>query len=523
MRSLELEQLRRLYRDYPDAYAADVLKARLTDDQLEILFSIVRHRRTRVKASHAIGKTFIAAVAACWWYDCWDEHIVYITAPTWPQCLGLTFKQIKLLRNQFNLPGKILETGRVEDLNPKRAPGHFIKALNAESGEGFQGEHTAPVFQIYEEAVGVPRYIWEAGDGLMTSPENRLLAVGNPTDDSTPFGQSCDSDLWRTLSISALNHPNVVAELKGEAPPFPKAVRLDWVCEMIVKECEGATVAEADAFEFPPGSGKWYLPNAVFQGRVLGDFPSQPDTQAIPRGWLNACGVKQPGTLPQIGLDVARFGTDRTVIAARSASCLMAIRIIRQMDLDFVVGATIDLLNDVAETLEFDARLMPIHVDVTGGLGAGPAVNLRNLGYTVVEVNSSSKAIEEERYPNKRSELWMHLRERVRTRDFDASRIPKDLRETLLRELTTPTWKPDSGGRKVVEPKEAIKKRLGASPDVADAVNLAYDGTPADFEDFAKRMAEAEAAKRAQYQDPAVRPDRPIRERREDVPSIFGR
>ncbi|MGH9761389.1 MAG: hypothetical protein ACREDR_20405, partial [Blastocatellia bacterium] len=123
--------------------------------------SVRDNRYTAVKASHAIGKTFSAGVAANWWYDCWSEHIVYITAPTWSQALGLTFKEIKMFRRGLRLPGVILETGLVRDRNKSREGRHFIRALNAESGEGFQGEHSAPILIILEEAVGVPMYIWE--------------------------------------------------------------------------------------------------------------------------------------------------------------------------------------------------------------------------------------------------------------------------------------------------------------------------------------------------------------------------
>src|SRR6185312_16327960 len=338
LRNLKTEKLRRLYRAFPDAYVADVLGGTLTEDQQEILFSLVSNRRTAAKASHAIGKTFLAACAACWWYDCWDEHIVYITAPTWPQALGLTFKQIKLLRRQRNLPGRILESGRVLDEDPNREPAHFIRALNAESGEGFQGEHTAPILIILEEAVGVPSYIWEASDGLMTAPESRLLPISNPTDEATNMRIACSSPLYRTFSISGLRHPNIAAELVGGDPPYPKAIRLNWVEEMIEKECVPVPAAGGDAFEFPPGSGQFYMPNAVFQGRVLGDFPSQADEQVIPRGWLANLPCLTPKGIPEIGCDVARHGSDRTTIASRCQSSLLRVKEIRRMDLDEVAG-----------------------------------------------------------------------------------------------------------------------------------------------------------------------------------------
>ena len=78
---------------------------------------------------------------------------------------------------------------------------------------------------------------------------------------------------------------------------------LTWITEKLQKECERSPTLEGDCFEFPPGSGQCWLPNAVFQGRVLGEFPSQADEQVIPRGWLTNLPRLVPGPLPAIGCD----------------------------------------------------------------------------------------------------------------------------------------------------------------------------------------------------------------------------
>jgi hypothetical protein len=489
-RSLKSEKLRRLYRSFPDAYAADRLGAHLTEDQSATLFSLVGNRRTAVKASHAIGKTFTAAIANNWWYDCWDEHIGYITAPTWPQALGLTFKEIIKQRREHNLGGIILESGIVRDPDKAVQGAHYIKALNAESGEGFQGEHAAPILLTYEEAVGVPSYIWEAGDGLLTHPECRLLAIANPTAEDNRFGKACQSSLFNVLTVCGLRHPNIEAEMRGDEPPFPKAVRLTWIREMIEKECEEVAALHADAFEF---NGRFYLPNAVFQGRVLGDFPSQADQQVIPRGWLTNLPRLPLDIGAAIGCDVARKGTDRSTVASRSGPCILQVREIRQMDCDVLAGALIEVARETAGLVHVDPKAIPIRVDVTGGLGVAPVLFLLAAGYNAIEVNASSKAIESERYPNKRSELWFTLRERARLKDLDLSRLPQEMREKVVRELSTPTWEPNSRGQKVVEEKKAIRKRLGESPDIADAVNLAFDGTGGDWKDALVPQAEMES------------------------------
>lgn len=481
------------YQTDPCGYAREVLKLRLTPDQELFLQSIVENRRTNVMASHAIGKTFGAAIAANWWFDCWDEHIVYVTGPSWAQALGLTFKQIRVMRRERQLPGRILDTGWVYDEDPIGKDKHFIRAINAERGEGFQGEHIAPLLIVLEEAVGVPNYIWEAARGLMTEEACRQFAIGNPTDESTNFGTACSAPGQTTFSISVLNHPNIVDELQCLPPPFPGAARLLWLREMLEEECQVVPELIGDAFSFypleaidaalkgkpadPEAPKQFYLPNAVFQGRVLGIFPTQADEQVIPRGWLANLPVLVPNEAPEIGSDQARFGSDRTTIAIRCGSVLLSVRELRQIDQALVTDALKDAAQEAASwRADKDPKKVPIKLDVTGGLGTGPHDFLKREGYTVEGVNASSSAQEGEKYPNRRSELWFATRERARTKNLDLSRLPKDLRERLIRELSAPKWKLDSAGRKVVEQKDKIKDRLGESPDLADGVNLAFSG-----------------------------------------------
>lgn len=146
-----------VWRVKPEVYAKERLNLNLTPEQVLILHSIIDNRRTAVKAHHSLGKTFVAAIAALWWIDCWEAHIAYITAPTWGQALGLTFKQAKRLAMLNKLDFDILDSGIIRDKDKFKQTERFVKALNAENGEGFQGEHTAPILIIVEEAVGVDR------------------------------------------------------------------------------------------------------------------------------------------------------------------------------------------------------------------------------------------------------------------------------------------------------------------------------------------------------------------------------
>lgn len=491
------------YQNDPHGYARDILKTELTDDQLQILTSIRDNRYTLVKASHSTGKTFTAGVAANWWYDCWAEHICYVTAPTWPQALGLTFKAVKTFRRKRGLPGTILDTGWVKDADKLHEGAHYIRALNADIGEGFQGEHEAPILIIIEEGVGVPKYIWDAAGGLMTAKDCRLFVIGNPTDEATEFGVAAESALYNTITINGLEHPNIAAELAGRKPPIPKAISLTWLNEMLEKECELVDVATEDAFEFVSlpqvknalggrpanlAEKSFYMPTAYFQGRVLGEFPTQADQQVIPRAWLKWQPKlePQPDDKPEIGSDVARFGDDRTTIFVRRGPCLMSGREIRKMDGVEVAHACMDeALAAVQEWKGAEwtaktpsdeqvklAKTVQIKIDTTGGPGMGPYFVLKTAGYNAIGINSSEPARNPEQYRNKRSELWFDVRSRAQEKRLDYSRLRQDIRVKLEREWSAPKYK--APGYKIVEEKEKMKKRLGYSPDLADGANLAF-------------------------------------------------
>lgn len=498
-RDAALEARRAVWRTRPDIYAKERLGLDLTEAQIEILFSVLRNRRTAVKAHHSLGKTFIAAVALLWWIDCWHAHIGYVTAPTWGQALGLTFKQAKRLAMLNRLEFDILDSGLIRDKDKFKQTERFIKALNAENGEGFQGEHTAPILIVIEEAVGVPNYIFDASEGLMTHPDCRILEIANPTDDGTQFGDHCELPSYEVFSYSALHHPNINAELHCQPPAYEAAVRLQWLYEMLDKECEEVDTKSEDCFEFyaieevkraldgQPVTAKsrkcYYKPTAFFQGRVLGEFPTEASNKVIPSGWLKTLPILtlvNSHTL-QIGCDVARFGDDRTTIVTRCGSVALLAKELRKFDNIAITDAVKETVKAVIRLLNlppgFTKRIL-ISIDTTGGLGTGPYDQLKSEGYNVQAVNSSEKAKNDVMYKNVRSELWFDVRDRVKEKNVDLSRIDMDIRRRLEKELAVPMYKV-VGGKKVVEDKSEIKKRLGASPDLADGFNLAfYEGKP---------------------------------------------
>lgn len=169
-----------------------------------------------------------------------------------------------------------------------------------------------------------------------------------------------------------------------------------------------------------------------------------------------------------LGVDVARGGGDFTRLLDRCGRAAGKIvnKTLNTRDLMVVAGA-------VARAI-LDNDIHMAFVDVTG-LGAGVYDRLVEvgLGARVTPVNFAQKAEEDDRYRNKRAEIW------ARTKDWLADPggvdIPDD--NTLHRHLCAPTYQYDSSGRLQLESKEKIRERLGFSPDGGDALALTFSET----------------------------------------------
>lgn len=161
-----------------------------------------------------------------------------------------------------------------------------------------------------------------------------------------------------------------------------------------------------------------------------------------------------------VGVDAARFGDDRSVIARRHG--LVA--------LEPLVYRGLDNMELAARVLHVMEDFKPDAVFVDSGGGAGVIDRLRQLGRNVIEVPFGGKATQERTYLNRRTEMWCEMADWIRA----GGQIPN--RITLKQELATPVYWYDPHGRKVLEPKEKIKERLqgGASPDEADGLALTF-------------------------------------------------
>ncbi|MBR1605566.1 MAG: PBSX family phage terminase large subunit [Alphaproteobacteria bacterium] len=164
-----------------------------------------------------------------------------------------------------------------------------------------------------------------------------------------------------------------------------------------------------------------------------------------------------------IGLDVARFGDDSTVFCFRQGR--LCLKFLSYEKLDNVAVA------NLATGFIKDYRPQRIFMDI-GGQGAGVYDILKDRGFGEIirGIYFGEKAINEERYFNRRAEMWDSVQSWLASQP--QVQLPAD--ENLFDELTGINKKYDRRGRLQLEEKEEVKKRLGRSPDKADALALTF-------------------------------------------------
>jgi hypothetical protein len=301
-----------------------------------------------------------------------------------------------------------------------------------ETPDSFAGAHN-PLGELYifDEASGIPTPIWGVAQGMFTEKilERFWFAFGNPRRNTGSFFEC----------------------FKGEARKFWRHRNID---ARTVEETEKG-VYDAIIAEKGPQSYDAFV-------EVYGEFPPQGEKQFIGRDLIEAA-VERELTPDDhaglvMGVDVARFGSDDTMIVfrrGRDARSIPAIRISK-----FSVPDVVDACAEAAMKYRPDA----IVVD-GDGIGGAVVDYLQKQKFRVHEMRGNHKPIDDV-WANKRTEVWARLR------DWLAGGCITDDKD-LLSDLGAPEYRFMSGSEKIrLETKDEMKARALASPDHGDA--LAY-------------------------------------------------
>lgn len=457
----EKRRLRRKGKTRPVWWVKNILGAVPWAKQREILESVRDNQRTAVRSCHGIGKSFTAGQVILWFLYNFPRAIVLSTAPTWRQVEKLVWKEVRASYKRAKVPlgGHILPKSPEIQLIQDE---WYAIGLSTNDPDRFQGFHEEYILVVVDEAAGVPEDIFEAVEGVLTSQNARQLLLGNPTSLSGTFHNAFRVPGWYTISISAFDSPNFTAfgiteediadgtwEEKITGPlPNPKLITPAWVADKYIR---------------------WGPESPAYHARVKGQFPTEADDTLIPLSWIEAAMAREvpDNMVPvELGVDVARFGSDKSVIATRCGLKVLPLKAYAKLPTTETVGHTI---------VEFrEQQATAIKADDIG-VGGGVTDMLIEQGFPAYGINTSLASSEPAKYFNLRSELWWMMRELLnpdpRVNPCPIA-LPKD--DELLGDLCGIKYKITSRGQIRVEAKDEMKKRIGRSPDYADAVILSF-------------------------------------------------
>jgi phage terminase large subunit len=481
-RDLEAYQyLRDRWRDDPVCYAVDRLGLQPTWQQRQILEALIPEgAKVTVRSGHGVGKTAVAAVAILWFLETRNFARIPATAPASHQLKDILWGELaKCLRKADDLSRQRGDHPRIclsslfrltkDRLYDRGAPDEWFAAARTsgrDNPEALQGFHSSDltvsddghvvtqqppgaILFVIEEASGVYEPVFEVAEGALSSPGARVLMVGNPTRNTGTFADSHKHNRgeYRALHFRSADSPLVDPDYR------PRLVR---------------TI----------GGG-----SNVVRVRADGEFPKHDDDVLISIELTEAALHKEwPPVVTgvrRLGVDVARFGDDRTVLLLRQGPVVEHIAVHAKQDTMLTVGHVVQAVQawQAAE----------VYVDVIG-VGAGVYDRLaelqreKKLAATVFAVNVAEAAPErptdqDAQGKSLRDDLWLKTAAWLRD-EAPVFAADHEACEDLAGELTSVKYAPDSSGRLVVESKDSMKARHLRSPDLADALTLTFFTPP---------------------------------------------
>lgn len=309
----------------------------------------------------------------------------------------------------------------------------WSKTANAdEQGRTLSGLHSKYVLVLIDESGEIPISVLKAGEqALSNCTWGKIMQAGNPT--------SLDGMLY--AAATTLRAQWYIVRITGDPddPNRSPRIGMEYARNQIaLYGRENPWVQSYILGIFPPSSiNTLFGPDDVEKAmnRPMGD-----------ESWKFA--------QKRIGIDVARFGDDRTVLFKRQGLWTDMPIIMRGERTNNIAARVMKEKAEWGSELEF--------VDDTGGYGGGVVDSMIMSGTTPIAVNASGKA-DDARYYNKRAEMWFRMSEWVK-RGGSLPKLPE-----LTKELTSPTYT-FKDGRFLLESKDQIKARLKFSPDLADAL-----------------------------------------------------
>ncbi|MHC1760534.1 MAG: terminase [Negativicutes bacterium] len=442
----------RYYADHILDYVKEVIGATPDDNQALILQSLHSQPRTSARSGHGVGKSTVESWGIKWFMYSRPFPKVPCTAPTQHQLHDILWAELNKWNRQ-SADGSLFEWTDERFYHKAHREEWFAVPRTATKPDALQGFHADHILFILDEASGVPDKVFEPVLGALSTEGAKLLACGNPTQLSGWFFDSHNSkrDMYSVFHIDGRNSSRVDAA---------------YVAMIIAMYGEDSD---------------------VFRVRVAGEFPKALPDSFIPLEWAERNSSKnivpvQPRRI-DIGIDVARFGDDQSVLCpVFNKRQQQQPEIFHHNDTMQISGHTVQMLDRYTDK---HGRIpMSVRVDCDGlGVGVYDRVSevVRQRRWNHVRMHeghfggAGGKVTAEDpvRVSNSTGLMWGAVREKLRT---DALELWYNDRQ--ISELSNRKYRVNSDGEIELEKKEEMKKRVQKSPDLADALCLAVYEPP---------------------------------------------
>jgi hypothetical protein len=435
---------------------------RLAPYQREVLAAIPTKRRVSVRGPHGLGKTSTTALAILWFALTRDQAgqdwKCVTTAGAWRQLIQYLWPEIhkwaRLIRWEEVGRAPLDPRSELLALNIKLRHGSAF-AVASDNAELIEGAHADSVMYVFDESKAIAADTFDAAEGAFSGA-----------------GEGSTNEAY-ALAMSTPGEPNGrFYDIHRRAPGLN-----DWWPRHVTKD--EAIAAGRISREWCNQRRDQWGDSAVYYNRVEGEFHSSDEDGVIPLSWVEAAnerwrawddaGRPHVEGLRVVGVDVARSGSDKTVLAIRHGMVITELRHTAKEDTMQTTGRVKGIVDAVPDTMQ-------AVVDVIG-IGAGVVDRLREQrkpveGFNASEGTTRRDASRELGFSNCRAAAWWGLRELLDPGSGNDVALPPD--DRLTGDLTAPHWRVMSGGRIQVESKDDIKKRIGRSTDDGDAVAMAF-------------------------------------------------
>jgi phage terminase large subunit len=440
------------YQNDPVAFFTDVLDVKpehVWGKMREVAESVLRNQFTCVKAGNSLSKSYTVSRLALWFLYCHYPSTVITTAPSHNQVESIIWKEIAEAHALAKVPlgGEMLKTSL--DLQ-KATSGRKWFAVGfstkpdtvTNQATRLQGYHNENVLVILDEAAGILPEIYDAVMKLLTTPKQKLIAIGNPTIAHGNFVDCFKDKKFNKITISVLDSPNYI-EGKEIIPGLSGREFVEHVKD------------------------KWGETSNYYKAMVLGEIPDEDVDALLPLAWIEKAEGKKVdhyfGYLKRfITWDVADGGEDLHVIKAWENTT--------EIDSVEVQGKKVE---EVEPQVWRMLRKVGGNAIIVDGDGIGRvAVSLleqsKDKAVKIIPFYGSDKNVNEpETFENKRHEAAWQMRNLFEKEIISISNIPEQREELASIKLTL-----HRKGYIAVEKKADLKKRIGRSPDRMDAIMM---------------------------------------------------